>query len=94
MYWRLITLSPGVKGEETNTETFRYYIDTAMTEKQPKMVRLRSVCDKHRFIEEPCEVKVSSTVLKTSGYREELAEFNNNRFDRLTQQGETDHQTL
>ena len=31
---------------------------------------------KHQFIEEPCEVKVSSTVLKTSGYREVLAEFN------------------
>ena len=31
---------------------------------------------KYRFIEEPCEVKVSSTVLKTSGYREVLAEFN------------------
>ena len=29
-----------------------------------------------QFIEEPCEVKVSSTVLKTSGYREVFAEFN------------------
>ena len=40
------------------------------------MVRLGSACDKRQFIEEPCEVKVSSTVLKTSGYREVLAEFN------------------
>ena len=31
---------------------------------------------KYQFIEEPCEVKVSSTVLKTSGSREGLAEFN------------------
>jgi len=30
----------------------------------------------YRFIEEPCVVKVTSTVLKTSGYREVLAEFN------------------
>ena len=30
---------------------------------------------KHRFIEEPDEVKVSRPVLKTSGYREVLAEF-------------------
>jgi len=31
---------------------------------------------KHQIIEEPCEVKVSSTVLKTNGFREELVEFN------------------
>ncbi len=31
---------------------------------------------KYQFSEEPCEVKVSSTVLKTSGSREGLAEFN------------------
>src|SRR4028118_1539110 len=32
--------------------------------------------DKHQIIEEPCEVKISRTVLKTSGSREGLAEFN------------------
>ncbi len=34
------------------------------------------MCEKHQVIEEPCEVKVSRTVLKTSGLREGLAEFN------------------
>ncbi|WP_374877084.1 RNA-guided endonuclease InsQ/TnpB family protein [Microseira sp. BLCC-F43] len=32
--------------------------------------------DKHQIIEEPCEVKVSCTVLKTSGTGDSLAEFN------------------
>ena len=32
--------------------------------------------DKHQFIEEPCEVKVSSTVLKTNGVGDNLVEFN------------------
>ena len=32
--------------------------------------------DKHQIIEEPCEAKVSRTVLQTSGSREGLAEFN------------------
>ncbi len=32
--------------------------------------------DKHQIIEEPCEVKVSRTVLKTSGTGDSLAEFN------------------
>ncbi|WP_396810320.1 RNA-guided endonuclease InsQ/TnpB family protein [Microcoleus sp. FACHB-SPT15] len=32
--------------------------------------------DKHHIIEEPCEVKVSCTVLKTSGAGDSLAEFN------------------
>ena len=32
--------------------------------------------DKHQNIEEPCEVKVSCTVLETSESREGLAEFN------------------
>lgn len=32
--------------------------------------------DKHQIIEEPCEVKVSCTVLETSESREGLAEFN------------------
>jgi putative transposase len=32
--------------------------------------------DKHQIIEEPCEVKVSRTVLKTSGAGDSLAEFN------------------
>ena len=31
---------------------------------------------KHQIIEEPCEAKVSSTVLKTSGTGDSLAEFN------------------
>jgi hypothetical protein len=31
---------------------------------------------KRQIIEEPCEVKVSSTVLKTSGTGDSLAEFN------------------
>jgi hypothetical protein len=47
-----------------------------MTGKQPMMVRLGSACDKRQFIEEPDEVKVSRPVLKTSGSREGLAEFN------------------
>jgi len=32
--------------------------------------------NKHQIIEEPCEVKVSCTVLKTSGTGDSLAEFN------------------
>jgi hypothetical protein len=32
--------------------------------------------DKHQIIEEPCEAKVSRTVLKTSGTGDSLAEFN------------------
>ena len=32
---------------------------------------------KRQIIEEPCEVKVSRTVLKTSGAGDSLAEFNN-----------------
>src|SRR5919202_2776787 len=32
--------------------------------------------DKHQIIEEPCEVKISCTVLETSESREGLAEFN------------------
>ena len=40
------------------------------------MVQLRSTHDKCCFIEEPCEVKVSRTDLKTSGSREGFAEFN------------------
>ncbi|MEP0781080.1 transposase [Microcoleus sp. ZQ-A2] len=32
--------------------------------------------DKHQIIEEPCEVKVSRTVLKTSGAGDSLVEFN------------------
>ena len=31
---------------------------------------------KYQFIEEPCEVKISSTVLKTSGTGDGFAEFN------------------
>ncbi|MEG4305691.1 transposase [Microcoleus sp. D3_18a_C4] len=33
--------------------------------------------NKHQSIEEPCEVKISCTVLKTSGTGDSLAEFNN-----------------
>jgi hypothetical protein len=32
--------------------------------------------DKHQIIEEPCEGKLSRTVLKTSGTGDSLAEFN------------------
>ncbi len=32
--------------------------------------------DKHQIIEEPCEVKVSSTVLKTNGVGDNFVEFN------------------
>lgn len=32
--------------------------------------------DKHQIIEEPCEGKLSRTVLKTSGVGDSLAEFN------------------
>jgi putative transposase len=35
--------------------------------------------DKHQIIEEPCEGKLSCTVLKTSGIGDNLAEFNPNR---------------
>ena len=34
------------------------------------------MCDKHRVTEEPCEVKVSSTVLESSGSRKGVADFN------------------
>jgi hypothetical protein len=34
------------------------------------------VCDKHRVTEEPCDAKVSSTVLESSGSREGVADFN------------------
>jgi len=34
--------------------------------------------DKHQIIEEPCEGKLSRTVLKTSGTGDSLAEFNGN----------------
>ena len=37
---------------------------------------MRSAHDKAQDIEEPCEAKVSSTVLKTSGAGDSLAEFN------------------
>ena len=37
--------------------------------------------DKHQFIEEPCEVKVSSTVLKTNGVGDNLVEFNRSAQD-------------
>ena len=37
--------------------------------------------DKHQFIEEPCEVKVSSTVLKTNGVGDNLVEFNRSAHD-------------
>src|SRR4028118_393151 len=37
--------------------------------------------NKHQIIEEPCEVKVSCTVLKTSGTGDSLAEFNRSAHD-------------
>ena len=40
---------------------------------------------KHQIIEEPCVVKVSSTVLKTNGFCEELVEFNKRRVANLYQ---------
>jgi hypothetical protein len=40
------------------------------------MLKRGGVYDRHHFIEEPCEVKVSSTVLKTGGVGDDLAEFN------------------
>ncbi|MGB7441561.1 MAG: reverse transcriptase domain-containing protein [Coleofasciculaceae cyanobacterium] len=39
--------------------------------------------DKHQVIEEPCEVKVSCTVLKTSGAGDSLAEFNRSCHDAI-----------
>ena len=39
--------------------------------------------DKHQVIEEPCEFKGSSTVLKTSEFREELAEFTRSAHDAI-----------
>jgi len=57
-------------------KTFRYYIDTAMTGKQPMMVRLGSVTSANLL--RKCDAKVSSTVLKTKGCRD-TAEFNSIR---------------
>jgi len=37
--------------------------------------------DKHQIIEEPCERKLSRTVLKTSEAGDSLAEFNTDRFN-------------
>lgn len=34
------------------------------------------MCDKHQIIEEPCEGKLSCTVLKTNGVGDSLVEFN------------------
>ena len=34
------------------------------------------MCDKHRITEEPCEAKVSRTVLESGGSREGVADFN------------------
>jgi hypothetical protein len=34
------------------------------------------MCDKHQVIEEPCEAKVSRTVLESGGSREKVADFN------------------
>jgi RNA-directed DNA polymerase len=45
---------------------------TAETPK-PKNGKTGVCMTKHQNIEEPCEVKVSSTVLKTSGFREGIA---------------------
>jgi retron-type reverse transcriptase len=39
--------------------------------------------NKHQIIEEPCEVKVSCTVLKTSGTGDSLAEFNRSCHDAI-----------
>jgi RNA-directed DNA polymerase len=41
--------------------------------------------NKHQIIEEPCEVKVSCTVLKTSGTGDSLAEFNRSCHDAIKQ---------
>jgi len=34
------------------------------------------MCDKHRITEEPCDEKLSSTVLESGGSREGVADFN------------------
>ncbi|BAZ18977.1 reverse transcriptase homolog (plasmid) [Calothrix sp. NIES-4071] len=39
------------------------------------------MCDKHQIIEEPCESKGSSTVLKSSGSREGVADFTRSAHD-------------
>jgi hypothetical protein len=39
-------------------------------------MKLKGTHDKSQVIEEPCEMKVSSTVLKTNGLREKIVEFN------------------
>ena len=38
---------------------------------------MRGINDNDLITEEPCEVKVSSTVLKTNGVGDNLVEFNN-----------------
>jgi hypothetical protein len=57
-----------------NIITYNYFTDIATTRKLPRMVA--GMHDKHQTIEEPCEVKTSRTVLKTSRTGDSLAEFN------------------
>ena len=41
--------------------------------------------NKHQIIEEPCEIKVSCTVLKTNGAGDSLVEFNRSCHDAIEQ---------
>ncbi len=49
------------------------------------------MCDIHQIIEEPCEKKFSSTVLKTSGTGDSLAEFN--ELANMAAEGDSDAET-
>ena len=52
------------------------------------------MCDKHRVTEEPCEAKVSRTVLESGGSREGVADFNFLDGDSLPKHGEKPRDSL
>jgi len=60
----------------TSTKISNYFIVIATTRKPLWIVKRGGVYDRHHFIEEPCDGKLSSTVLKTGGVGDDLAEFN------------------
>ncbi|WP_334891288.1 HNH endonuclease [Nostoc sp.] len=63
-------LSKGGKDEYTNLQILHKHCHDVKTTKDGSV---GSMQDKHQVTEEPCDVKVSCTVLKTSGFREETA---------------------
>ena len=79
MCWKLITRFPAPLGVRTGTITFNCYTDIVTT---PRLRLIDMTRPKKRFIiycqitEEPCEVKISRTVLKTNRRSDPAAEFN------------------